>query len=81
MRVVGLAAGEQRLERVIRWECESSSVDQELAGDIKEDEEEVQGTEAEHDVNFRNAGLLLEVVEDWVLGQFPRTKSVRCMRI
>lgn len=76
MRIVGFAAGEQRLERVICWKRESGGVDKELAGNVKEDEEEVQGTETEHDVDFRDARLLLEVVEGWVLGQFPVRWSV-----
>lgn len=67
--VVGLAAGEESLEGVVGWESETGSVYQELAGDVKEDEEEVKGTDAEDDIDLWDGGLLLELVEDWVLAQ------------
>lgn len=76
MCVISLAAGEQGLERVVGWEGKAGSVDEELAGDVEEDEEEVESAETEDDVDLGDAGLLLEVVEGWVLGELPdRRKS------
>lgn len=76
MCVISLAAGEQGLERVVGWEGKAGGVDEELAGDVEEDEEEVESAETEDDVDLGDAGLLLEVVEGWVLGELPdRRKS------
>ena len=69
--VIGLSAAEQGLEGVVGWDREPGRVHQKLAGNVKEDEEEVKGAESEDDVDFGDAGLLLEVVEGWVLGQRP----------
>lgn len=71
MRVIRLARCEDRLERPICRECEASSVDQEFTGDIEEDQEEVEGSEAEDDIDLRNGGLLLEVLKGWVLRELP----------
>lgn len=45
LSIVGLAAGEKRIEGVVSWDSEARRVDQELAGDVEEDEEEVDGAE------------------------------------
>jgi hypothetical protein len=67
--VIGLARGEQSLERVVTGNEETSKVDEELASDVEEDEEEVEGTETEDDVDLGDGALLLKVVEGRVLGQ------------
>lgn len=69
LAIIGLATGEEGAERVVGWDGKAGSVDQELAGNVKEDEEEVQGAEAECDVDLGDAGLLLEVVEDGVFAE------------
>lgn len=69
MGVIGLARGEQSLERVVTGNEETSKVDKELASDVEEDEEEVEGTETEDDVDLGDGALLLKVVEGRVLGQ------------
>ena len=69
LSIISLAAAEQRLQAVVGRDHEASGVDEELAGDVEEDQEEVKGAEAEDHVDFWNAGLLLEVVEGWVPGQ------------
>lgn len=67
--IIVLPGSEQRLERVVGWERKAGSVDEELAGDVEEDEEEVEGAEAEHEVDFGDARLLLELVEVRLLGE------------
>jgi hypothetical protein len=67
--VIGLSLGEQSLERVVTRDDEASKVDEELASDVEEDEEEVEGTETEDDVDLGDGALLLKVVESRVLGQ------------
>lgn len=69
MGVIGLGLGEQSLERVVTRDDEASKVDEELASDVEEDEEEVEGTETEDDVDLGDGALLLKVVEGRVLGQ------------
>lgn len=69
MGVIGLARGEKSLERVVAGDEEASKVDEELASDVEEDEEEVEGTETEDDVDLGDGALLLKVVEGRVLGQ------------
>lgn len=69
LAIIGLATGEEGAERVVGWDGKAGSVDQELAGNVKEDEEEVQGAEAECDVDLGDAGLLLEVVEDGIFAE------------
>ena len=69
MGVIGLGLGEESLERVVAGDEEASKVDEELASNVEEDEEEVEGTETEDDVDLRDGALLLEVVEGRVLGQ------------
>lgn len=57
------------MKRVVCWNGEASSVDQELAGNVKEDEEEVECTKSENDIDLWDAGLLLEVVEGGVFAE------------
>jgi hypothetical protein len=67
--VIGLALGEEGLERVVAGDEEASKVDEELASNVEEDEEEVEGTETEDDVDLGDGALLLKVVEGRVLRQ------------
>ena len=60
------------MERVVGRECEASCVHEKLAADVEEDEEEVERAETEDDIDLGYGGLLLEVLERWVLGQLPR---------
>lgn len=69
MGVIGLGLGEESLERVVTRDDEASKVDEELASNVEEDEEEVEGTETEDDVDLGDGALLLKVVEGRVLGQ------------
>lgn len=69
LRVIARLAREQGLERVVGRDDESGGVDEELAGDVEEDEEEVEGAEAEDDVDLGHVGLLLELLQLRVLGE------------
>ena len=69
LAIVSLRAGEQGSERVVCWDGESGGVDKEFAGNVEEDEEEVEGAESEDDVDLWDAGLRLEVVEGGVLAE------------
>ena len=69
MGVIGLARREQSLERVVAGDEEASKVDEELASNVEEDEEEVEGTKTEDDVDLGDGALLLKVVEGRVLRQ------------
>lgn len=41
LRIIGLAGAEQSFQAVIRGQGEAGGVDEEFAGDVEEDEEEV----------------------------------------
>jgi hypothetical protein len=71
LRIIRLAGREDGLHGPVGREHEASGVDEELAGDVEEDEEEVEGAETEHDVDLGDGGLRFEVVERWVLGELP----------
>lgn len=79
LSVIGGADAEQRFERVVRREREAGGVDEELAGNIEEDEEEVERAETENDVCLRDVGLLFEVAQGRVSGQlcFPSARAAR----
>ena len=57
------------MQRVVGRDDEANSIDEELGGDVEEDEEEVGGGEAEHDVDLGHARLLLELVQVRVLAE------------
>ena len=67
--VIDLAGAEQRVQRVVAGDDKASNVDKELASNVEEDEEEVQAGETQDGVGLGDGGLLLEVVESWVLGE------------
>ena len=67
--VIGLAGGEEGLEGVVGGDDEAGGVDEELSGDVEEDQEEVKGTEAKDDVDLGHIGLLLKLLQLRVLGQ------------
>ena len=69
LSVINLAGAEQGVLRVVAGDDEASKVDEELASNVEENEEEVQGTEAEDHVNLGDIGLLLKLLQLRVLGQ------------
>jgi len=69
LSVIGGSGAEQCLDTIVSWNDETSRVDEEFSGNVEEDEEEVDSTETENDVDLGNRGLLFEVVESSILGQ------------
>lgn len=69
--VIRLPGRKQRLEGVVGRKREAGSVDQELAGDVEEDEEEVEGAEAEDNVDLGHTRLGFQFVEVVVLAELP----------
>lgn len=67
--VIDLAGAEESLERVVTGNDETSNVDEELSGDVEEDQEEVETGETKDHVDLGDRRLLLKVVECGVLGQ------------
>jgi len=68
--IIGLAGTEQSFQGVVSRNYEAGKVGEKCACDVEEDEEEVEGEEAQDDVDFRYACLLLKIVEHGVLAQF-----------
>lgn len=69
LSVIRGARGEEGLERVVTGEEETGEVDEELASDVEEDKEEVDTDETQDNVDLRNIGLTLKVVQNGVLGK------------
>jgi len=67
--VIGGGSGEQGLEGVVTGEDETGKVDEELASDVEEDQEEVNTDQTQDDIDLGDRGLTLKVVQDRVLGQ------------
>jgi len=69
LSIIRLARTEECLERVVARNDKAGSIDEELSSDVEEDEEEIDSDEAEEGIDLGHAGLLLEVVEQRILGQ------------
>ena len=67
--VIALAGGEEGLEGVVGGDDEAGGVDEELSSNVEEDKEEVEGAEAENNVDLGDVGLLLKLLQLRVLGQ------------
>lgn len=67
--VIALAGGEESLEGVVGGDDEAGGVDEELSSNVEEDKEEVEGAEAENNVDLGDVGLLLKLLQLRVLGQ------------
>ena len=74
MRIIRLRRREQGIERIVARDDEAGHVGQELAAEVEDDEEEVEGDEADNGVRLGNRRLLLKVVEGGVLGQLSRQR-------
>jgi hypothetical protein len=66
--VVGVVC-EESAQRVVTRDDEASDVGQQLAAHVEDDEEEVEGGQANDSIGLGDTSLLLEVVEGGVLGQ------------
>jgi len=69
LSIIASAGAEQRIERVVGWQDEAGNVDQELAGNVEEDEEEIESSKAKDGIDLGNRGLLLKILEHRILGQ------------
>lgn len=69
LSVIGGTSSKQGMKRVVAWDEETSKVDQELASDVEEDEEEVDANETQDDIDLRDGGLSLQVVQGGILGE------------
>jgi len=69
LSVIRGTRGEQGLEGVVARKDETGKVDEELAGDVEEDKEEVDTDQTQDDIDLGNGGLSLQVVQDRVLRQ------------
>lgn len=75
MGIIALSHAEQGLERIVAWNDEAGDIGQELTTDVEEDEEEVGCDKAEEGISLGDRGLLLQVVQDRVLGELHSTES------
>lgn len=77
LRVIDFVGGEERLQRVVARDQETGKVDEELASNVEEDEEEVGSEEAKEGVDLGDGGLLLEVDESRILGKLQGRRGQR----
>lgn len=77
--VVLLVRSEQGIDGVVARDNETGKVGQELTTEVEDDEEEVEGGDADDGVRLGDVGLLLEVVQGGVLGQLPHTPKSALM--
>lgn len=76
LSVIHFAGAEQSRQRVVTGNDEAGDVDEEGATNVEEDQEEVEGSETQDDVDLGDRGLLLKVVEGGVFGQLAvKTRS------
>lgn len=71
LSVIRGARGEQGLKRVVAGDQEAGKIDEELASDVEEDQEEVNSSQTQDGIHLGDGGLSLEVVEGGVLGELP----------
>jgi hypothetical protein len=57
------------MQRVVGGDHEANRVDEELSRDVEEDQEEVESSEAEDDVDLGHIGLPFEIIEEFVVRQ------------
>jgi len=70
LSIIGLASREESFERIITGDDETGKVGEDLPSEVEEDEEKVDADYTKNGVNFRDGGLFLEVIENFVLRQF-----------
>lgn len=75
LSVIRGSGGEESLKRVVAGEEETGKVDEELASDVEENQEEVHSSQTQDHVDLGNGGLSLKVVEHRVLGQLSQNVS------
>jgi hypothetical protein len=69
LSVIRGTRSEEGLEGVVTGKKETGEVDEELASDVEEHEEEVDSDKTQDGVDLGNGGLTLKVVKDGVLGE------------
>lgn len=62
LRVVILVIGEESIQRIVAGDDKASKVGEELATEVEDDEEKVQGGQAHDSVGLGDTGALLNVV-------------------
>lgn len=68
--VIYFTRAEECLKRVISRDHKAGQVDEELSSNVEEDKEEVETGKTQDSIDFGDAGLLFEIIEELILGQF-----------
>lgn len=76
--VIGLASGEQCVERVVARDDEAGQVNKEFTGNVEENQEGVNTDQTKDHVDLGDGGLTLKVVEDRVLGKLWDETHKKC---
>lgn len=67
--IIGLASREESFQGVVARDDKTSQVGKELSGQVEDNEEEVESSQADNSVGLGHTSLLLDVVEGRVLGK------------
>ena len=69
LSIINLARREQGIQRVIAGDQKAGKVNEELASNVEEDQEEVNADKAEENIDLRDRGLFLQIVKSRILGK------------
>lgn len=68
LSIINFASAEKRVQGVVAGNDEPSEVHEEFAGDVEEDEEEIDPNKAKEGIDLRYGCLLLEIVQGGIFG-------------
>jgi hypothetical protein len=68
LSIIRFANAEESLKGVITRNDESGKIGKKLTSDVEEDKEEISGKQAKEGIYFRDRGLLLQVIQNRILG-------------
>lgn len=76
LSVIGGTGSEESLKRVVTGNQETGKVDEELASDVEENQEEVDANQTQDRIDLGDVGLALQVVKNGVLRELYRLPMV-----
>ncbi len=77
LSIVSGAGSEQGIQRVVAGNDEASQIGEELATEVEDNEEEVEGAQADNSIRLGDTSLLLKIVQGGVLGELRNSWSVK----
>jgi len=63
LSIIGTPSRKQCMKGIVGRKDKADGIDEELGGNVEEDQEEIHGTKAKDDIDLLDTGLLLEFIE------------------